>query len=95
MKALTVQPITVNQNKTLFALGILLLEIILDPTLGQLREPQDVLPGFPELQDAMTAQRLLEQRVALINPLYKAAVERCVGCTAPEELDEEGFRQKV
>ncbi|KAK3995269.1 hypothetical protein QBC44DRAFT_340281 [Cladorrhinum sp. PSN332] len=91
-----------NQNPTLFALGILLLEIILGSTMGQLREPRDIVPGLvgdrfhvAAIQDAMTAHRLLEQRVSLINPLYKTVVERCIGCTTPEELDEEGFRQKV
>ncbi|KAF7553522.1 hypothetical protein G7Z17_g3534 [Cylindrodendrum hubeiense] len=85
-------------NPTLFALGILLLEIILGSTLDELRESDEKEYEGDDLgiiRDSITAHRLLERRVALINPIYKAVVERCIGCTEPKGLDEDGFRQEV
>jgi hypothetical protein len=94
-------PITiVDRNPTLFALGIMLLEIMLGSSLDGLREPSEhalVIPGDEPgvIRDSVTAHRLLEQRVALINPLYKVVVERCMGCAASQDLDEENFRREV
>jgi hypothetical protein len=94
-------PITiVDRNPTLFALGIMLLEIMLGSSLDSLREPSEqalVIPGDERgvIRDSVTAHRLLEQRVALINPLYKVVVERCMGCAASQDLDEENFRREV
>lgn len=86
-------------NATLFRLGILLLEIILGSTLENLREPHERIefPGdrFGMIRDSITAHRLLQTRVALINPAYKAVVERCVGCGSSQALDEEGFGERV
>jgi len=91
-----------NQNTTLFALGILLLEIILGSTLDQLRESYEsnlLVFGdkdqFATLRDSITAHRLLEQRVSLISPAYKTVIERCIGCTTTDDLGDEKFRQKV
>lgn len=52
-------------NHTICALGILLLEIILGSTRGNLRNPDDMVFGHDELgmKDLVTA------RVALINPV--------------------------
>ena len=88
------------RNTTLFALGIMLLEIMLGSTLDQLREPHEEMMAFEGdefgiIRDSVTALRLLEQRVALINPSYKVVVERCMECTAGQDLDEESFRQEV
>lgn len=85
-------------NPMLFALGILLLEIILGSTLEQLHGPTDNIMEGDDLgiiRDSMAAHRLLEQRVALISPSYKSVVERCIGCTELKELDEDDFRQSV
>lgn len=92
--------VIVNRNPTLFALGILLLEILLGSTLDQLRSPHEAALSFAGdesgiIRDSVTVFRLLEQRVALINPSYKVVVERCMECTAGRDLDEEGFRQEV
>ena len=91
-----------NRNTTLFALGILLLEIILGSTLDQLRDPHEsslLVFGdkdkFPTFRDSMTAYRLLEERVSLISPAYKTVIERCIGCTATDDLNDGRFRQKV
>ncbi|KAH6844728.1 hypothetical protein B0I37DRAFT_327480 [Chaetomium sp. MPI-CAGE-AT-0009] len=92
--------IMVDRNPTLFALGIMLLEIMLGSTLDQLREPLERALAFDGdelgmIRDSVTAHRLLEQRVALISPPYQAVVERCIGCAAGQHLDEETFRQEV
>ncbi len=93
-------PTMVDRNTTLFALGIMLLEIMLGSTLDKLREPHEEKMAFDGdefgiIRDSVTALRLLEKRVALINPVYKAVVERCMGCTAGQDLDDESFRQDV
>ena len=87
-----------QRNPTLFALGILLLEIILGSTLDQHRQANE--QGFDGddlgiIRDSLAAHRLLEQRVALINPVYKTVVERCIGCTESKGLDEDVFRENV
>ncbi|KAK4162356.1 hypothetical protein QBC43DRAFT_356135 [Cladorrhinum sp. PSN259] len=89
-----------ERNPTLFALGIMLLEIMLGSTLDALRAPHERDLVFPDdergvIRDLVTAHRLLEQRVALINPRYKVVVERCMECTALQDLDEENFRREV
>lgn len=87
-----------SNNPTLFALGMLLLEIILGSSLDQLWQADDEGPDGESdslIRDLIVANRMLEQRVALINPAYKAVVERCIGCTESKGLDEEDFRQTV
>ncbi|KAF5576615.1 hypothetical protein FPANT_10834 [Fusarium pseudoanthophilum] len=87
-----------SSNPTLLALGMLLLEIILGSSLRQLQiQDEKSLDGDNDglIQDLTIANRMLEQRVALINPAYKAVVERCIGCTDSKELDEDDFRQTV
>ncbi|KAL6922340.1 hypothetical protein FSST1_006366 [Fusarium sambucinum] len=84
-------------NPTLFALGILLLEIILGQSFEQLRSP-DERPIYGDynggIRDSIAAHKLLE-RVALINTAYQAVVQRCIDCTETRGLDEDGFRQEV
>ncbi|KAF4503059.1 hypothetical protein FAGAP_702 [Fusarium agapanthi] len=89
---------SISSNPTLLALGMLLLEIILGSSLEQLRlldgkSPDEDNDGL--IQDLTIANRMLEQRVALISPAYKAVVERCIECTDSKELDEDDFRQTV
>ncbi|KAL2675764.1 hypothetical protein Neosp_011955 [[Neocosmospora] mangrovei] len=87
-----------SNNPTLFALGMLLLEIILGSSLDQLWQADDEGPDGESdslIRDLIIANRMLEQRVSLINPAYKAVVERCIGCTESKGLDEEDFRQTV
>ncbi|OBS29521.1 hypothetical protein FPOA_03458 [Fusarium poae] len=84
-------------NPTLFALGILLLEIILGQSFEQLRSP-DEKPVYGDyngvIRNSIAAHKLLE-RVALINTAYQAVVQRCIDCTETRGLDEDGFRQEV
>ncbi|KAM5343876.1 hypothetical protein ACJ41O_012413 [Fusarium nematophilum] len=97
---------SLSNNPTLFALGMLLLEIILGSSLDQLQQPSDRGSHYGDhdadadhddslVRDLTFAHRMLEQRVALINPAYKTVVERCIDCTESTGLDEEDFRQKV
>ncbi|RGP65705.1 hypothetical protein FLONG3_9098 [Fusarium longipes] len=84
-------------NPTLFALGILLLEIILGQSFEQLR-PWDEKPIYGDhngvIRNSIAAHKVL-QRVALINTAYQAVVQRCIDCTETRGLDEDGFRQEV
>ncbi|EKJ76393.1 hypothetical protein FPSE_03392 [Fusarium pseudograminearum CS3096] len=84
-------------NPTLFALGILLLEIILGQSFEQLRSP-DEKPIHGDyngvIRNSIAAHKLLE-RVALINTAYQAVIQRCIDCTETRGLDEGGFRQEV
>jgi len=93
-------PSGVDRHATLFALGIMLLEILLGSTLDRLREPceETIAVAGDErgvFRDSVTAFRLLEQRVALISPAYKVVVERCMECRMGQDLEVEGFRQEV
>ncbi|KAF9769108.1 hypothetical protein IL306_013522 [Fusarium sp. DS 682] len=84
-------------NPTLFALGILLLEIILGSSFEQLQSSEKPIEGVYDesIRDLIAAHKLLEQRVAFISPVYKAVVQRCIDCTESKGLDDDGFRQKV
>ncbi|KAI1053766.1 hypothetical protein LB507_007430 [Fusarium sp. FIESC RH6] len=98
-----VQPISTPQrffylvNPTLFALGILLLEIILGQSFEQLRSPfkrLNIIDPHGTIHDSIVAHKLLE-RVALINPAYQVVIQRCIDCTETRGLDEDDFRQEV
>ncbi|SCV30699.1 uncharacterized protein FFB14_03181 [Fusarium fujikuroi] len=87
---------SLSSNPTLLALGMLLLEIILGSSLKKLRLPDEKgLDDDGLIQDLTVANRMLEQRVSLIDPAYKTVVERCIGCTESKELDEDDFRHTV
>ncbi|KAF4462043.1 hypothetical protein FALBO_11146 [Fusarium albosuccineum] len=88
----------VINNPTLFALGVLLLEIILSASLDQLRMPEESSFQGDDLgimRDFITAHRLLEQEMASVNTGYKAVIQRCIGCHETKDLDEDSFREKV
>ncbi|WXC58024.1 hypothetical protein SNK03_003922 [Fusarium graminearum] len=82
-------------NPTLFALGILLLEIILGQSFEQLRSP-DEKPIYGDyngvIRNSIAAHKLLER---VINTAYQAVIQRCIDCTETRGLDEDGFRQEV
>ncbi|KAF4339308.1 hypothetical protein FBEOM_6722 [Fusarium beomiforme] len=84
-------------NPTLFALGILLLEVILGSSFEQLQSSENPIEGVHDatVRDMIVVHRLLEQRVAFISPVYKAVVQRCIECTESKGLDDDDFRQKV
>lgn len=84
-------------NPTLFALGVLLLEIILGQSFEKLRSPGErTIDGDMDgsIRAHAAAHKLLE-RIALINTAYQAVVQRCIDCTETRGLDEDGFRQDV
>ncbi|CAG7564734.1 unnamed protein product [Fusarium equiseti] len=101
-QATPVQPLSTTQqryldNPTLFALGILLLEIILRQSFEQLGSPfEQLIDGDPDgiIRDCIAAHKLLE-RVALINPTYQAVIQRCIDCDETRELDDDDFRKVV
>ncbi|QPC77924.1 hypothetical protein HYE68_008676 [Fusarium pseudograminearum] len=84
-------------NPTIFALGILLLEIILGKSFEQLRSPNE-RPIYGDyngsIRDSMAAHELLGG-VASYSTAYRAVVQRCIGCTDTRGLDEDGFRQEI
>ncbi|KAJ4022609.1 hypothetical protein NW752_000185 [Fusarium irregulare] len=99
----SIQPPSTSQrcfyldNPTLFALGILLLEIILGQSFEQLRSSfrqLNITDPHGIIHDSIAAHKLLE-RVALINPAYQAVIQRCIDCTETRGLDEDDFRQEV
>ncbi|KAH7165847.1 hypothetical protein EDB81DRAFT_680092 [Dactylonectria macrodidyma] len=89
---------TLMNNPTLFALGILLLEIISGANLDNLRGSDDKVIGDDAsniTRDFIAAHKLLERRGGIIDPVYKAVVVRCIECTEVKGLDDDDFRQKV
>ena len=93
----TAQGCSYENNPTLFALGILLLEIILGQSFEQLRSPFkqiNITDPHGIIHDSIAAHKLLE-RVALINPAYQAIIQKCIDCTETRGLDDDDFRQEV
>lgn len=98
------------RNPTLFALGILLIEIICGQTIDAMRTPDDSQGVFSInatantdtdtntlLSDYMVARRLLSQ-VYEASSNYGSAVRRCINGDFPRQkldLDDEDFRQEV
>lgn len=81
-------------NPTLFALGMLLLEIILGQSLTQLRDTAFDLDDHAFIQDYMQARSMLEQRVPLISPAYRDIVVRCMESFDPRGLDDRDFQEE-
>lgn len=90
-------------NPTLFALGILLIELCLDQPFDSLRSPGHLHSGNPMLDDLVdyeTAIRLLDtDRIREeAGPLYESAVRRCIRCTfdvRSTDLEEKEFLEAV
>jgi hypothetical protein len=90
-------------NITIFALGILLIEICLDQSLEQLRAQENLAPKNHMCKietDYDTAIRLLERGRILdeYGEKYDHAVRRCIRCnfdTASTDLENSAFRQAV
>ena len=90
-------------NPTLFALGILLIELCLDQPFDNLRSPEDLSVGDQspdELADYRTAMRLLNSDRLLEEGglLYDSAVRRCIRCifdVRSTDLEEKEFLEAV
>ncbi|KAK8022535.1 hypothetical protein PG993_013302 [Apiospora rasikravindrae] len=98
------------QNRTIFSLGIVLLELALGKRLRSLRKPTAVPASDEEgspTQDAVRRDLLLDYQTALqhlsavnieMGPNYHDAVRRCIKCEFMHptlDLEDDGFRQEV
>ena len=92
----------VVRNETLFALGIVLIELCLGQTIDMLRSPQDPLDAegnANSVTDFCTAKRLMEGAVYREGGTrYGDVVRRCIFCDFDQrqtDMDNETFRQAV
>lgn len=82
------------RNQTIFALGVILIELCLGTSLASLRTDEDVSPD-EQLTDYMTARRLISEVYDEGGGRYGDAVRRCVHCEFDQRkasLDVEAFR---
>lgn len=89
------------RNKTLFALGVVLIELSLGSTIETLRDPDDPLgpDGVPNIHTTWyTANRLIDEVYDENGKRYGDAVRRCINCDFDMKsttLDDEAFSQAV
>ena len=89
------------RNETLFALGIVLIELCLGQALESMRSPEDPLDANQKpnvLTDLSTSERLLESVYSEAGKRYGDAVRRCIYCEFDQRrttLDDDDFRQAV
>lgn len=97
----TKQIISPIRNVTLFALGIVLIELCLGQALESLRSVEDPLDAAGEvnvLTDCSTAHRMMEAVYSEGGTRYGDAVRRCLYCEFDQRntsLDNDAFRQAV
>lgn len=89
----------VIRNQTLFTLGILLIELLYDKPIEELRIPRDQdYEGTPGVVWC-TVDRLVKEEIEHeAYPPYVAAVRRCIWCDfnrKESSLDDEAFQQAV
>ncbi|KAF1849283.1 uncharacterized protein K460DRAFT_280656 [Cucurbitaria berberidis CBS 394.84] len=89
----------VIRNQTLFALGILLIELLYGKPIEELQSPRDLeCVGTPGVAWC-TAERLIEEEIEYeAGPRYLDAVRRCIRCDFNKKdssLDDEEFQQAV
>ncbi|KAH6681496.1 hypothetical protein B0J14DRAFT_530012 [Halenospora varia] len=92
--ATTPKSLPIVRNETLFALGIILIELCLGTPLSHLQLPEDITPN-QQLTDFMTARRLITDVYDEGGGRYGDAVRRCVHCEFDQRLaslDVEAFR---
>ena len=88
-------------NDSIFALGILLIELCLSASLAELRKPEDVTAAggtVNAVSDFITATRLIDDVYQEGGSRYGSAVRRCIRCEFDQRrsnLDDDGFRQAV
>ena len=87
------------RNKSMFDLGILLIELCFNKSLEELREPEDLDNGKPNAYtDFSTANRLIQLVYNEAGNRYGDAVRRCIRCEfdqREETFESDGFRQAV
>jgi hypothetical protein len=91
----TPKTLPIVRNETIFALGVLLIELCLGHSLESLRLEEDLSPDA-KLTDYMTARRLVSEVYDEGGGRYGDAVRRCIHCEFDQRkasLDVEGFRE--
>lgn len=90
------------KNRTLFSLGIVLIELCMGKPMQELREPDELNPDGTEndFSDFQTADRLLEMEVISdkFGKRWSDVVRRCIHCDVDEakkSLEDVGFRKAV
>ena len=89
------------RNKTLFALGVFLIELCLGQAFESLRSPQDPLDANGHtniLTDLAAADRLTRHLYGEVGDRYGDVVRRCIHCDFNQRsvnLDDDDFRQAV
>ena len=88
----------VVRNETIFALGVILIELCLGSALEEMRSPEDLSEdGTPNaLTDYLTARRMINEVYDEGGGRYGDAVRRCVHCEFDQRiasLDVEVFRK--
>lgn len=92
---------SIVRNETLFALGIVLIELCLGQALESMRSPEDPLDATQKpnvLTNLSTSERLLESVYLEAGKRYGDAVRRCIYCEFDQRrttLDDDDFRQAV
>jgi hypothetical protein len=92
-----IKSLTIVRNETIFALGVVLIELCLGSALENLRSLEDLSDnGTPKsLTDYLTARRLINEVYEKGGGRYGGTVRRCVHCEFDQKasLDMEAFRQ--
>lgn len=88
------------RNETLFALGVVLIELCLEKPFEQLSAPEDLNPGGTKhaASDFLTATRLLDSVYDRAGGKYGDAVRRCILCEFDHRkpsLDDDSFCKSV
>ncbi|KAK1775126.1 hypothetical protein QBC45DRAFT_383982 [Copromyces sp. CBS 386.78] len=92
----------IHRNYTLFYLGILLIEIMLETPFDTFRppspQPNSLIPNDALISDHGTAMSLLSKVNEAGGPNYLGAVERCIKCKFPQRnpnLGNDNFQMAV
>lgn len=90
------------KNRTLFSLGIVLIELCMAMPIQELHEPNELNADGTknEFSDFQTADRLLEMEVISdkFGKRWSDVVRRCIHCDVDEakkSLEDAGFRKAV
>ena len=90
----------VIRNETLFALGIVLIELCMEQSFDSLHAPEDLNPDGTKhaASDFLAANRLVDQVYDRAGKRYGDAVRRCILCEFDQRkttLEDDAFRRAV
>jgi hypothetical protein len=96
--ATPVKSLPIVRNETIFALGVILIELCLGSALENMRSPEDLSDDGTSnsLTNYLTARRLVNEVYDEGGGRYGDAVRRCIHCEFDQRkasLDVEAFRQ--